>query len=88
MLFPFMDNLKYEDHHRDHKYIQQPSSNRCQEGANLMLEKLFFHADAENSNFHCGGRKKACEHLFKKELCRPCKYYSVNLILHYHFVGL
>ena len=61
MLFPFKDNLKYEDHQREHKYIQLPSSNHCWEGAKLMLEKLSFHADAQNSNFDCGGRKQACE---------------------------
>jgi hypothetical protein len=40
MLFPFKDNLKYED-----KYIQLPSSKHCQEGEHLMLEKLSFHPD-------------------------------------------
>jgi hypothetical protein len=68
MLFPFKDKLKYEDHHREHQYIQLPSSNHCRGGQNLMFEKLSFHANAENNNFHCGGKRQACEQLFKKEL--------------------
>jgi hypothetical protein len=64
-----IEQLIYEAH-KGYIYIQFPNSNHCQEGANFMVEQLYFPDDGRFTPdaFRCGGEKLTREQLFEMKL--------------------